>query len=163
MPFTPKKTERFQNVDFIKFIIPESAEVHFGKLFAICETHYQLSDSKEPNLVRPIADYERINRYMGSEIGALFLEANFSSRAANKAYLQSLELFADDILNEHEVSNTKGYMIAALARSHRGSYGSFASTTATYLKDTNFSGYCPEYIGRGLLDSGVRWLIPGRL
>ena len=35
MPFTPKKTERFQNVDFIKFIIPESAEVHYGKLFAI--------------------------------------------------------------------------------------------------------------------------------
>lgn len=163
MPLIPQKTERHSNIDFIKFIIPESAEVHFGKLFAICEAHYQLSNLSEQNLIKPISDYERINRYMGEEIGNLFLEANFSSRAANKAYLQSIEMFADDILNEHEISNTKGYMIAALARSHKGSYGSFAATTSTYLRDAKFNGYSPEYIARELFERGVLSFIPSML
>ena len=163
MPLIPQKTERHSNIYFIKFIIPESAEVHFGKLFAICEAHYQLSNIAEQNLIRPIADYERINRYMGEDIGNLFLEANFSSRAANKAYLQSIEMFADDILNEQEISNTKGYMIAALARSHKGSYGSFATTTSTYLRDATFNGYSPEYIARELFERGVLSFIPSML
>lgn len=163
MPFTPQKTERHSNIGFVKFIIPESAEVHFGKLFAICEAHYQLSNLSEQNLIKPISDYERINRYMGEEIGNLFLETNFSSRAANKAYLQSIEMFADDILNEHEISNTKGYMIAALARSHKGSYGSFAATTSTYLRDAKFNGYSPEYIARELFERGVLSFIPSML
>lgn len=163
MPLTPQKTERHSNIDFIKFIIPESAEVHFGKLFTICEAHFQLSNLLEQNLIRPISDYERINRYMGEEIGNLFLEANFSSRAANKAYLQSIEMFADDILNEHDFSNTKGYMIAALARSHKGSYGSFAATTSTYLRDAAFNGYSSEYIARELFERGVLSFIPSML
>lgn len=163
MPLAPQKTERYSNVNFIKLIIPESAEVHFGKLFTICESHYQLSNIAEQNLIRPIADYERINRYMGEDIGNLFLEANFSSRAANKAYLQSIEMFADDILNVHEISNTKGYMIAALARSHKGSYGSFAATTSTYLRDAAFNGYSPEYIARELFERGVLSFIPSML
>lgn len=163
MPLIPKKTERHSNIDFIKFIIPESAEVHFGKLFTICEAHFQLSNLSEQNLIRSISDYERINRYMGEDIGNLFLEANFSSRAANKAYLQSIEMFADDILNEHDVSNTKGYMIAALARSHKGSYGSFAATTSTYLRDATFNGYSPEYIARELFERGVLSFIPSML
>jgi hypothetical protein len=34
----------------------------------------------------------------------------------------------------------KGYMLAALARSHKGSVGNLAKTTEIYLKDAQFSG-----------------------
>ena len=58
--------------------------------------------------------------YMGEEIGNLFLERNFSSRSANKSYLQSVAMLADDVLEEKSELNIKGYFLAALARSHKG-------------------------------------------
>ncbi len=38
---------------------------------------------------------------MGKEIGDLFLERNFSSRSANKSYLQTVAMLADDVLQEN--------------------------------------------------------------
>lgn len=154
---TPHKTERLTGVSAIKFHIPVSCERHMGLLFGISESHFQLSgkDPSEP-LIRPIRSYEQISRYMGDEIGELFLEADFRSRSANKAFMQLLYILSDDVLAEKNDSNhIKGYILASLARSHKGSYGEFAATTGKYLKDAKMSGLTPEFVAKELFERGV--------
>lgn len=156
LPFTPNKTKKSSGIPFVKFSVPSSCEVHFGKLFALAEAHYQLSntDTSLP-LIRKISDYRRINRIMGEEIGSLFLESDFRSRSATKSYLQSIFMIADNMEGEHlDAPRVKGYIIAALARSHKGSYAEFASTTFEYLKDAKFSGLTPEFVAFELLERG---------
>lgn len=119
----PNKTSNFSGIGDIKLIIPDTATVLFGVLFSLAEAHLQLSGKNNEPLIKPVGDYDRICRYLGDEIGYLFLEDNFSVRSANKTYMQAVELFADDILNVEKgnLTHAKGYMLAALARSHKGS------------------------------------------
>lgn len=160
----PNKTKGTANVPDIKLYFPESAQALFGTLLALAEAHRRLSDNTDRPLIKPVRDYERICRYMGDDIGYLFLEDNFSTRSANKAYMQAVELFADDILNESgNLTHAKGYMLAALARSHKGSYGEFTHTSEIYLKDANFSGYSPKFIAKELFERGVCAFIPAML
>lgn len=162
---TPHKTKQASNVSHLKFHVPESCQVLIGTLLAICEAHYQLrgnTASEEP-LIRKISDYERICKYMGNEIGSLFLERDFSSRSANKSYLQSVAMLADDVLEEKSELNIKGYFLAALARSHKGSYNKFAQTTTTYLKDAQLGQLQPEMVAKELFERGVLSMIPSML
>lgn len=164
LPLTPNKTKNHSGIASIKLCVPESVEVHMGTLFALAEAHRLISNvpDEEP-LIRVITDYDRITRYMGDEIGALFLESNFRTRAANKSYLQSVFMLTDDILENDDEFNTKGYILAALARSHKGSYGEFATTTAIYLKDAKLSGLTPEFVAMELFERGVLSFIPSML
>lgn len=164
LPLTPNKTQGTSGVSSIKFCIPESCEVHIGTLFSICEAHRLLAEipDDEP-LLRKIVDYGQISRYMGDEIGSLFLEKNFRTRSANKSYMQSQFMLADEILDGEPGLNIKGYMLAALARSHKGAYGEFASTTAIYLKDAKLSGLTPEFVARELFERGVLSFIPSMM
>lgn len=161
---TPNKTQRISGVASIKLHIPESVEVHIGTLFAIAEAHFQLANgNSEKSLIRVITGYEQNNRYMGEEIGELFIESDFRSKAANKSYMQMIYLLTDDILGVNDEFRVKGYMLAALARSHKGSYGDFAKTTSVYLKDAKMSGYTPEFVARELFERGVLSVIPSML
>ena len=164
---TPNKTNRTSNVTQLKFQIPESCQVLIGTLLAICEAHYQIGSpysSKTSNaLIRRISTYEQISNYMGDEIGDLFLERNFSSRSANKSYLQSVAMLADDILEEKSELNIKGYFLAALARSHKGDFNEFAQTTTTYLKDAQLGQLKPEMVAKELFERGVLSMIPSML
>lgn len=164
LPLTPNKTARHSGISSIKFHVPESVEVHIGTLLAIAEAHRLIAGvpDEEP-LIRCISDYGRITRYMGDDIGALFLESNFRTRSANKSYLQSIYMLTDDILENDDEFNVKGYILAALARSHKGSYGEFASTTSVYLKDAKLSGFTPEFVARELFERGVLSFIPSML
>lgn len=153
----PNKTKKKPDVPYIKFHVPESAEVHLGKLVALAEAHRQVAkvDDKEP-LIKCIKTYDEITRFMGKEIGSLFIEGDFRTRSANKSYLQSVFMLTDDIEDhDDEDFSIKGYMLAALARSHIGSYGGFAKTTYTYLKDAKLSGLTPEFVARELFERGV--------
>lgn len=153
---TPNKTKGAPGVGTIKFFVPESVESHIGTLFAAAEAHFQLAhDEANQPLVRNISKYEDITRYMGDEIGDLFLTANFHSRAANKSYLQMIYILTDEILGVNDDFHIKGYMLAAIARSHKGSYGDFAKTTSTYLKDAKMNGYTPEFVAKELFERGV--------
>ena len=167
LPLTPNKTASHSGITSVKFTVPESCEIHIGKLFALCEAHRQVQNIPDGiPLIRKISDYERINRYMGDEIGDLFLESNFRTRSANKSYLQSIFMLADDILGDGgEIREThmRGYMLAALARSHKGSYGEYAKTTQVYLKDAKFHGLSPEFVARELFERGVLSFIPSML
>ena len=164
LQLTPSKTQGTTGVASIKFHVPESVEVHFGKLFAVAEAFHQISGLPEDKpLIRTIATYEQISRYMGEEIGELFLESNFRSRSANKAFMQMIYVLTDDILENDDQFSVKGYMLAALARSHKGSYGEFAKTTSVYLRDAKMSGFSPEFVARELFERGVLSFIPSTL
>ncbi|MDK2964701.1 hypothetical protein [Lacrimispora sp.] len=157
-PIRPSKTASYSNISDIKLMIPESSMELFGMMFIISESHHQRKQS-ESVFITPVKDYEAIIRYLGEDIGNLFLENDFRARSANKAYMQAIELLSDTIL-DGETSDTqqphaKGYMLAALARSHKGSYGEFCKTTEIYLKDAAFSGYSAEQIAQELLERGV--------
>ena len=161
LPLTPNKTKDTSHVPDIKFEIPYSCEVHIGKLFALAEAHQQVSGKKGP-MIRRIASFEQITRYMGEDIGLLFLENNFRCRKANKSFMQSIENLSQDVLGE-EGPKVKGHILAALARSHKASYGQFASTAANYLRDQAFSGMTPEFVAFELFERGVLSCIPSML
>ena len=162
---TPNKTKNASNVTQLKFHVPESCQVLIGTLLAICEAHFQLQIpyNLESPLIRRIKTYEKITSYMGEEIGNLFLERNFSSRSANKSYLQSVAMLADDILEDKSELNIKGYFLAALARSHKGDFNEFAQTTTTYLKDAQLGQLKPEMVTKELFERGVLSMIPSML
>jgi hypothetical protein len=164
LPFTPNKTDEANGIGSVKFTVPVSCEVHFGKLFALAEAHRQLDNTADTPIFRKITTYEEITRYMGEEIGDLFLESDFRSRSATKSYLQSIYMLSDDILDTgNDGPSVKGYILAALARSHKGSYGEFASTTFEYLKDAKLSGLTPEFVAFELLERGVLSFISSTL
>ena len=162
---TPNKTKNASNVAQLKFHVPENCQVLIGTLLAICEAHFQLQIpyNAENPLIRQIKTYEKITSYMGEEIGNLFLERNFSSRSANKSYLQSVAMLADDVLEEKSELNIKGYFLAALARSHKGDFNEFAQTTTTYLKDAQLGQLKPEMVAKELFERGVLSMIPSML
>lgn len=162
---TPNKTKNASNVAQLKFHVPESCQVLIGTLLAICEAHFQLQIpyNAENPLIRQIKTYEKITSYMGEEIGNLFLERNFSSCSANKSYLQSVAMLADDVLEEKSELNIKGYFLAALARSHKGDFNEFAQTTTTYLKDAQLGQLKPEMVAKELFERGVLSMIPSML
>ena len=162
---TPNKTKNASNVAQLKFHVPESCQVLIGTLLAICEAHFQLQIpyNAENPLIRQIKTYEKITSYMGEEIGNLFLERNFSSRSANKSYLQSVAMLADDVLEEKSELNIKGYFLAALARSHKGDFNEFAQTTTTYLEDAQLGQLKPEMVAKELFERGVLSMIPSML
>lgn len=164
LPFTPHKTESASGIASAKFVIPDSCEVHMGKLFALAEAHRQLAGKPNMPMVRKISTYKEISRYMGDDIGRLFLNSDFRARSATKSYLQAIEMMADEILDS-EGSNVhmKGYVLAALARSHKGSYGEFANSTFGYLKDAKMSGLTPEFVAFELFERGVLSCIPSML
>ena len=72
-------------------------------------------------------------------------------------------MLTDDILEDNDEFNVKGYILAALARSHKGSYGEFATTTSVYLNDAKMSGFTPEFVARELFERGVLSFIPSML
>lgn len=163
-PLKPYKTKRYSSVPYIKFDVPESCEVHIGMLFAIAEAHRIIAgvSDNEP-LIRVIKSYREISKNMGDEIGMLFIESDFKARRMNKAYMQSIFELTDTVSQNGDEFSTKGYMMAAFARSHKGSFGEFAHTTYRYLKDANMSGLTPEYVAKELFERGVLSFIPSML
>lgn len=157
MPFAPNKTKRTSGVDFIKFDIPSSCEVMIGTLFALAEAHRQVNGTPLMPIIRKISTYRDIRRYMGDFIGDIFLEDDFRARSATKSYLQLIFTHADDVLTDEPGDGimVRGYIAAALARSHKSSYGEYASSTFEYLKDAKLSGLTPEFIAFELLERGV--------
>lgn len=164
LPFQPNKTKKHSGISDIKFHVPESAEVHIGTLFALAEAHRIIAGvPDDAPLIRRVKSFDNISRYMGEEIGYLFLESDFRTRSVNKSYLQSVFMETDNALDEEDEFGVKGYIMAALARSHKGSYGDFAETTCAYLKDAKLSGLTPEFVARELFERGVLSFVPSML
>ena len=161
LPLTPNKTASSSDVIPISFDIPTSCETLIGKLFALAQAHRNQAGTPDAPIVRKVSTYQEINRYMGEEIGGLFLNNDFRSRSATKSFLQDIYMVADENIPADDSGyHVKGYYLAAYVRSHKGSYGHIAATTFEYLKDAKFNKLTPEFVAFELLERGVFFYYP---
>lgn len=152
LKYVPNKTKRFDNVPNIQLFIPTSLVKHFGILFAIVESQMQLADDSG-SFIETVADYRTIKRVMGEEIASLFLEYDFNALSAAKSFMQII-CNSDDLVDVEDEFKMKGYYLAGMARSHKGSYGEFQKTTIAYLRDNKLTGKSPEVVARELFERG---------
>jgi len=101
------------------------------------------------------AEQGLIETFFGEDFTSVSGIRYFRTRKANKAFLQGIELSA-----ESEAGKPKGYMLAALARSHKGGIGLLSQITDIYLRDENFTGYKPEFILREMFERGIFGFVP---
>ncbi|MDR2712736.1 MAG: hypothetical protein LBB91_06435 [Clostridiales bacterium] len=153
-PLKPSKTAASCEVPELKLLIPESLKVPFGIIMALSLSYREEGDC----FVEAKPDLNIIREFFGKAFVAATGGRRFSSIRASKAYLQGIELTSQD-----ETGRTKGYMLAALARSHKGGIGSLSEITDIYLKDVAFSGYKPEFILREMFERGILGFIPALL
>ena len=151
----PNKTKKHGLVPEIKFFIPESLMEPIGFIMAIALSFHEEGDP----FVRTDFTIRNIISFFGEDFADALGFRNFKSRRANKAYLQGIEAVADD----DEESRAKGYMLAALARSHKGGIGTLPEITDVYLRDANFTGYKPEFILMEMFERGVFGFVPSML
>lgn len=153
-PLTPKKTEVYENVPELKLFIPQSLRKPIGIILAVAASYHDSVKPGENFLRKP-----KGKSYFQSFFGRDFIDAcgdrGFSSRRANKSYLQGIEMMVSS-----SPGKPKGYMLAALARSHKGGFGTLPETTDIYLRDAKFSGYRPEFIAQEMFERGVFSFIP---
>ena len=157
-PMKPSKTAAHRNIPDLKLFVPESLKAPLGLIMAV-------SLAQHPEIVpgggfvTPSDKLDTIREFFGEPFAAAMGHRRFSSRRGNKSYLQGIEA----VSVSDSSGKPKGYMLAALARSHKGGIGSLAKTTEIYLKDANFSGYSPEFIIREMFERGVFSFIPAIL
>ncbi len=153
-PKRPQKTMAGSAIPDVKVFIPASLEKPMGIILGIAASH---CDGIRPGgeFLRPDRSVSRTRSFFGKDFMAALGGKGFASSRANKAYLQGLEIAADT-----SEGSIKGYMIAALARSHKGGLGTLPDVTDIYLKDAAFSGYKPEFIAREMFERGVFGFVP---
>lgn len=156
----PHKTERFNNIETVKINVPTSCQLHYGKLFLIAEAHRRIAGDNSP-IIRKISTYTDIKRAMGDEIAALFIKRDFGSRSATKSFLQSRFDMTSEIMGTD--NNNLAARIVSHARSHKGTYGSYAQQSLTYLRDAKFNGFTYDQVAYELLERGVCSFIPAML
>jgi hypothetical protein len=156
-PLYPSKTESHDKVSEIKLFVPESLMAPFGYILAIALAHNPGIGAGEA-FVRPASRLNNLRAFFGEDFKTALGGDGFSTRRCNKSYMQGIELVGGD-----EPGKPKGYMLAALARSHKGKIGKLSEITEAYLKDACFSGYSPEFIIRQMFERGVFGFIPAVL
>lgn len=154
-PYLPQKTGRASSIPEVKVFIPDSLEAPMGMILSIAASY---RDDVRPGngFIRADRRIAHIDGFFGRDFSELLGHKNFVSQSANKAYLQGLEMTGD----QEEGIRSKGYIIAALARSHKGSIASMPDSTEAYLKDAKFSGYGAEEAAWEMTQRGVFGFIP---
>lgn len=155
-PMKPNKTKSF-NVPELKLFIAESLRKPLGFILSAAASYHE-SVSPGGSFLRRAGNFAEIQNFFGSDFVSACGNKSFSTRRANKSYLQGIESTAGNTPGK-----PKGYMLAALARSHKSGYGALPQTTEIYLRDARFSGYSPEFIAREMFERGVFSFIPALL
>lgn len=153
-PKHPNKTARYSHIPELKIFIPSSLERPLGIILAVAASHRGDVKPGEP-FIRADRNRTRTCQFFGQAFIGACQGKGFASIRANKSYLQGLEKTAAT-----GDGHAKGYMIAALARSHKGGIGKLPDVTDIYLKDATFSGYTPEFIAREMFERGVFGFVP---
>jgi hypothetical protein len=156
-PMKPSKTSDYGNVPDLKLFVPESLKAPLGIIMAVSLAHHPEIRAGE-GFIKPSNNLSNIRNFFGEPFAAALGHRRFSSRRCNKSYLQGIDLSGSDTPGK-----PKGYMLAALARSHKSGMGNLAETTDIYLKDARFGGYSPEFIIRQMFERGVFSFIPAVL
>lgn len=160
----PNKTHAGSGIPELVLVIPQSLEVHFGRLFLICEAHRRLSGKPDDGpLFKKVTDYNRLRSCLGENIGSIFKERNASPVGLAKSYLQCLEAGCASSSADKRHSAVHGYMLASMARSHKNGPEGFAETTAAYLKDFGLGIISPEQTAREMFDRGILSCLPSML
>jgi hypothetical protein len=157
-PMKPSKTAAHRNIPDLKLFVPESLKAPLGLIMAISLAHHP-EIMPGGGFVTPSDKLHIIRDFFGEAFAAAIGYRRFSSRRGNKSYLQGIEAVS---VNDSP-GKPKGYMLAALARSHKGGIGSLAKTTEIYLKDAQFGGYSPEFIIHEMFERGIFSFIPAIL
>jgi hypothetical protein len=146
----PLKTSKYSNVPELKLFVPESLRKPLGVIIAIVLAH-RANAAPGGSFVSG-ADYRNLHgQFFGADFQAAMGTRHLSVRRCNKSYLQGIDAAADD----GTPGKPKGYILAALARSHKGGIGALPEITDVYLKDANFTGYKPEFIAAQMFERGV--------
>jgi hypothetical protein len=153
-PMKPSKTFEHGNVPELKLFVPESLKVSLGIIIAIALSHHHEIRPGD-GFITPSDSLSNMRDFFGEHFANAIGQRRFSSRRCNKSYLQGIDLFGGN-----ERGKPKGYMLAALARSHKSGIGRLSETTDIYLRDANFGGYSPEFIIRQMFERGVFSFIP---
>ena len=154
---TPSKTSSCRNVPGIKLHVPESLREPFGMIMAIALAHHP-GVKPGDRFVSANINHRVTKAFLGKEMVNTI--GRFVPRRCNKAYLQGIEAVGGA---DNAPGKPKGYMLAALARSHKGGFGTLSQATDAYLKDARFVGYTPEFIAREMFERGVFSFIPAVL
>jgi hypothetical protein len=157
-PLKPSKTSEYSNVPELRLFVPESLKAPLGLIMAIALAHHQTEIRAGECFINPSDSLSNIRDFFGEHFAKALGHRRFSSRRCNKSYLQGI-----DLSGGNERGKPKGYMLAALARSHKSGIGRLSETTDIYLRDANFSGYSPEFIIRQMFERGVFSFIPAVL
>lgn len=150
----PSKTARHGGTPTLKLFIPESLEEPFGMILALAASHKLSAGECVP--VR--CDVPLLRRFFGEDFATVAGKRKFLNRRANKALLQGIDTLSGNI-----PGRPAGYMLAALARSHKGGIGELPAITDIYLRDENFTGYKPEFILREMFERGIFGFVPALL
>ncbi len=146
----PSKTAKHSHVPELKLFVPESLRKPLGIIIAITLAHHAGIMPGDPFVFND--DYRHMHvQFFGVDFQAAMGKTHLSVRRCNKSYLQGVAVAADDDMP----GRPKGYMLAALARSHKGGIGTLPEITDIYLKDANFAGYKPEFIAAQMFERGV--------
>lgn len=157
----PSKTAGFEGVPDLKLFVPESLKAPLGVIIAIALAHHQEARAGE-SFVRPPENIQirAMQDFFGQHFARALGNKRFSSRRCNKSYLQGI----DSVSAKSSLpGRPKGYMVAALARSHKSGIETLSKTTDVYLKDAAFTGYTPEFIIKQMFERGVFSFIPSIL
>lgn len=158
-PMKPSKTSAHKSVPSLKLFVPESLREPLGFIMAISLAHHPETKPGD-GFIAPLSNLGTIRNFFGPPFVNALGNRHLSPRRCNKSYLQGIDLAAG---SGRASGKPKGYMLAALARSHKGGIGSLAKTTEIYLKDARFSGYSPQFIIREMFERGVFSFIPAVL
>lgn len=153
-PKRPNKTLAASGIPDVKVFMPASLEKPIGTILGIAASHC-IGTKPGEAFLRADRSISRIRSFLGTEFMDILDGKGFASSRANKAYLQGLEMMADS-----SEGSIKGYMIAALARSHKGGLATLPDITDIYLRDAAFSGYKPEFIAREMFERGIFGFVP---
>lgn len=150
--YKPRKTAIYSDITDVKLFIPTSLTEPMGIILGIAAS-YHTEDRPGLGFIKRVCGVSEIESFFGSRFLDFTNGKTFSSRRANKAYLQALS-------STDGADSPKGYMLAALARNHKGSIASLPKTTEIYLRDAKFSGYSPEFIAKEMFERGVLGFVP---
>ena len=154
----PHKTEKRNSDRYLLITIPETLKSVFGTIYTICLLHNELDQRRVYSGRKYAAD--DFARFFGSNYRIVFGNTPFSSRRANKAYLDLLL----DVTNADSNVQSKvyGYQIAALARAHTKKIYQLPSTTAIYLS-CKMDGLSIDQAFHHLWNNGTCGFIPHML
>ena len=154
-PFLPYKTRGYPNIPEVKVFIPDALEAPMGMILSIAAS-YKDNIKAGDGFIQADRDLVRIEAFFGRDFSVLLGGKNFVSQSANKAYLQGLAMAGE----QDGSSRANGYLIAALARSHKGGIASIPEATEAYLKNAKFNGLEAEEAAWEITQRGVFGFIP---